>query len=757
MSLQVSAEKIFEDICNSQKSLNNFSLFHITGSSGSGELALLDKLKKEFAKTLFLITPQFKIEYLWSEGESNSKDSFDAHLTNKIKENDIIICENWFSTDLQLLQRFYEIIVYCYKSNMKKIFILNCTVPFLDKYDSHCQNLNLLIQSSIPCFSYTLQPLSDLCLKKLIEEDDVFKPLSNNCKEIVVAWSNGNEIFLKEIMSSLKDYSSATTQKLSSIIEENKNNTIIDVYDRLYRIVISSLTEKLSKTLDLAIVSGMDIYTDILKELDCSYIVALLQIEQSTHILKIKSSLNRVYTFANETIYNVLKKRISKNVITEYSLILIDTIARILNQGVSAIPKIILLEKINDYLEYSINEYYKQIYCNQLIDEYFQNQMYNKCLNLINLNYKLTYSQLKNKHPDIALKLLVCLFRLESYSKCIEILKKKKKLTAEEKLIYLQSYYQIGNPKKVIKLFKSINTFHWNNKQKIQLYSLLVGCYEWEDKHNQLVKFYDKSFKLASLEKNEEYYQLLRKSNITIDSSLPEYTTFMNEAIKYFERKKDFKSCAWCLHNWGTEQLLNLKEINFGFEKLTKAKQFLEAQLSIDRFDVENSLAIYYMLNREWKLAYKVLKTIQDCSNMDFCNIAYKLNMFHCLRKLNMNEESETLLIEIDTYFQNKKLDSTLRLQWQNYCVSKGLSLLDKNREKEALSFFIKAIKCMSKDYKSYYSYIAAKNILMLSSKSYNVKTDILKLAEYFGQSIEPICIKLNEENITIAEIMFWS
>ncbi len=755
MSTQDSVDKVFEVICNSLSNLDKFYLFHLAGLSGSGELSLLDRVKNDFQKDIFLLTPHFKIEYLWDEENLSSKKSYEAYLTTKIKEKNIIICENWFLTDLEILKKFYEIMVYCSKFNMKKLFILNCTIPILYECSTHSKNFYLLMQNSLPSFSYTLQPLSDLYLNYILEKDDEFRNLSDKNKKAVVSWSNGNEILLKEIASSLKAYSLLEQKELSLIIEENE--TIADVYDRLYGKVITSLTDNLCKVLDMAIVSGIDIYTDILKELNRSYICDLMQIEQNTHIIKIKDNTKRIYTFANDTIYDVLKKRTSKCVISEYSLILIDTIDRILNQNVSSVPRIILLEKINGYLEYSLNEGYKHYYCNQLINEYFLNRMYDKCLNFIKSKFKIRYSQLKRQFPDIALKSLRCRFELENFDECIELLKKSKKLSIDEKLIYLQSYYRIGNPKKVIQIYKTYNISGWSNEQKIQLYSLLMGCYEWLDKHSQLVKFYSKSFRLAALQKNEQYYQLLRKSNIAIDSLLPEFILFMNEAISYFKGKKDFKSCAWCLHNWGTEQILKLKEAELGFQKLMEAKAYLDAQLSIDRFDVENSIAIYYMLKGEWQKASDILNSIINCSNLDFCNIAYKLNLFHCLRKLNLNEKSKILLTEIDMYFESSKYDSSLNLQWQNFCVSKAIFLLDSGKEEEALELFIKAILCMKKDYKSYYSYIAAKNILKLISHSHLIKKNILDLSEYFGQSIEPICIKLNDENITIAEIMFWN
>ena len=727
---------------------SEFAMIVINGIEGNYESTSFESLKLQYANSLFYYDKFFNTNCLWNNYDCSFKDAYNQYFINKVKENNIILCDKCYSMDAQSLERLKNVIAYCHQYKHKKIFILNCLVSLTGISFQIQRDIldNLLVQ--VPYKKIQILPLPENIIENALNLEPAYLSLDVEQKKEVVGWIN-NEKTLLQVIEAMRvlthrkvDFSKYLKNNHYKFVDENLRN--------IYSTILSTLEDHLRKTLDIASVSGFHFYSKLLEKLHPGHCNNLKEIETNTKLILAKQYYNCDYVFLNEVAYNLILSMIDDVTKRNYQLNLACVARQLYDTNSSPSIRLLILEKMNEYLKSSTNRLERKRCLYQLINEYNKYYMFAECLNVI----EEAASEYEN--DDIILfNLAKCYFELGRYTDCIKIIYRKHK--SDFFILKMKAYYNNGEPYQVIRKCKRKYFSHWPASQKGELYSLLASSYEWIGKRASYVSYFKKAQQFLMREKNEAYYDLMRKINMVYDYDLEEQSNEFNISFTFFKNKKDYRKCAWVLHNWGTEHVLHIKDCDKGLNMLQQASDYLSDQLSMDKIDVENSIALYYMIKQEWEKANEIFERIQDKSNLYFCNLVYMLNKFHCLRKMNQRHECEKILKKLDDIFQSIKITADIQLQRQNYFVSKGIYMLEREADSEALTLFSKALRCMDETYYSYYTSVAAQKIVELSNNGMSIDTKTMLFAKRYAQSTNPAVLKMLEYNITFAEVMFWN
>lgn len=725
-----------------------FTVIVIKGLEWNGETMPFQSIKNYYGKDLFFYDSFFNTSCLWAGYNCSTPNSYDKHFINNVKQHKIIFCDKCYDMDLPSLNRLKNVMEFCNQYKQKKIFILNCLLPLNGDLSQKKLSIvnNLIIK--LPCKIIQLLPLLEESIKKELNQEPAYSALNDDQKKEVLGWIN-NEYTLIQVVEAIR----ALTQQNIDFAEYLRNNRYQFVYDNLqhvYLAILSTLELQLRETLDIATASGFQFYSKLLEKLNPKHFINLKEIEANTKLVVEKEFCKGDYVFLNKFVYNLILSMIDNSTLRNYQLNLAGVAHQLYESETVPSIRLFILEKMNEYLKSSTNINEKKHCLYQLINEYNKYFMFAECLDIIE-NTGIEY-----KNDDFILyNRAKCYLELGQYADCIKIIYKKH--TPDFFILKMKAYYRNGEPYKVIKESKKIIFTHWSSLQKGEIYSLLASSYEWMGERANYVSYFKKAQQILKKEQNEAYYDLMRKVNMVYDYNLPEFSDMFSKSLNFFKERKDYRKCAWVLHNWGTECVLNIKNCDEGLKKLKEAAKYLNNQLSMDKIDVENSIAIYYMTQQKWKEANNILTSIQGKSNLNFCNIVYLLNKFHCVRKMDLQHECEKILQELDDMLKSINQIDDIKLQIQNYFVSKGIYLLEQKNYSEALTLFAKALRYMDEKYYSYYTAVAAHNIVELSNKGIKIDSKILRLAERNSQSSNPAVLKMVEYNITFAEIMFWN
>ena len=716
-------------------------LIFLSGIKGFSESKYKNWIIEKYPTSFALIDDNFLVKKIYN-GTANKTSDLREMIINEIKDKKIIYLDRTCEFNDDLLEPLLSIINYCIHYE-KKIFIISgLKFPRENSYEKYNIWHNTLMKK-VSGNQYDIIQVEQLSrdeMRTYLQQLNVGIQIKNI--EYIIDYSFNNSIALELLVSALKEYSACEQEIILS------EETIIGALEDFYKAIIDSLDQNLKQILQYAAAIGYEIYVSFMDVFNVKNSKQKLnEIKNQTKIIHTSKDIDEFdFIFNDNIVFNITLKQISSDNLKNYSLNLSKKVRELLNNNES-ISRIKLLELLIQYQKFSENEIYKHNAIKELLKEYCKKGLYDTCLNYINKN---TSESLEGIN-EVKLE---CIYNLNKFTDCVNIINSKKKKTNNEIYILAASYYRLGFPEKTIKTLKSLSNKEQTDNKVVFL--LMASSYEWLCDKKNYVKFYDLALKNLSRDKPRDYYSLLRKCNMVIDPSLPAFENYFSEAMKYFKQNNLSKELAWVYHNYATSKLLALDDMEKSLDLLNKSLKLLGSIYEIDIIDVKNSIGMYYAFKFDWENAKRQFISSYNKYEILFCDIANKLNLATMYRKLNNFVKFENLLNEVEQLILKNKYDKSILLQKQVYFYNKGLLHKLKNDYNQALIYYEKALKILPKEYGSYY-YLSIANDILNISKNMDVDNKLYKLAKKYSFTSDKLSNFYSKNGFILSEIMFWN
>jgi hypothetical protein len=715
-------------------------LFFLSGIKGFSEHRYKKWIIENYSTDLALIDDNFLIKKLYHKTTQKTND-LRGMIINEIKDKKIIYLDNVCEFNDDLLVPLLTIINYCINYE-KKIFVISeLKFPGNNLYEKYNTWRNTLIKKTSNGLYDIIQvkPLNRREMQIHLQQLDRDNKIKNI--DCLIDYSFNNSIALELLVSALKEHNIYDTDAVLS------EELIVEALEEFYKAIIDSLDQTLRQILLYAAAIGYEIYVSFMDTFHIKNAeLKLNQIKDQTRLIRASKNVDEFdFIFNDNVVFSVTLKQLSQDSLKSYSLRLSKKVIELLNSN-ETISRIKLLELLIRYEKFSENEIYKNNAVKELLKEYCNRGLYDTCLNYIDENKIIVDGVEEIK--------LECIFGLNNFSDCINIINSKRGKTNNERYILATSYYRLGFPQKAIHILKPL----CNKKENINgsILLLMASSYEWLCDKQKYIKFFNLALKNLSLNKPKEYYTLLRKCNMVIDSDLPIFDNYYLEAIKYFKQHDLFIELAWTYHNYATSKLLALDNIEVAFDNLNEALQLLVSAYKMDILDVKNSLGLYYALKLDWKNAKKQFIDSYNKHEVLFCNIANKLNLATAYRKLNDFTNFECMLSEVDQLISKNKHNKSILLPKQAYLYNKGILCRLKKDNEQALTYFEQALKILPQEYDSYYYLPIANEVLKMSLKI-DTNPKLIKLAQKYSLTLDKLSNFYLKNDLILSEIMFWN
>lgn len=311
--------------------------------------------------------------------------------------------------------------------------------------------------------------------------------------------------------------------------------------------------------------------------------------------------------------------------------------------------------------------------------------------------------------------------------------------------------YDIGDMPKAYSILKAL----YENKEHIYDPSLLVNVVSMLSSIEETMGIknyifhFNEALDIASKNKLDiDYYRLLRKASMVHMGE--NAIMLMNEAKKYFAENNMLTELIMVRHNIGTEALFYENTYKYACTNLESARE-TACRIGFSQLCyIDNSLAIYAILQGKYSKAIEILNGLLDYYQEDFTLLAVHLNKATCLRAMGFHDEACNCLNKAVQI--NEKQENRFPFFSAQIILHKAFLYLEKGQFDRASMNIIEYIQ---RDYDDRdVNTISAKIVLNKICSMY--KLDKPKELKGFSDDYDEVARRMAENHLVLCELMFW-
>jgi len=321
----------------------------------------------------------------------------------------------------------------------------------------------------------------------------------------------------------------------------------------------------------------------------------------------------------------------------------------------------------------------------------------------------------------------------------------------ESKALKAELLYDIGDTPKAYSILKGL----YKSKEYIYDPNLLVNIVSMLSSIEETmgikkyIPHFNEAMAIASENKLDiHYYRLLRKANMVHMGE--NAIMLMNEAKKYFIKNNMLTELIMVMHNIGTEALFYGNTYKYACVNLESARE-TACKIGFSQLCyIDNSLAIYAILQGEYSKAMDILNKLLNYYQEDFTLLAIYLNKATCLRAMGFHEEAYIYLNKAVQI--NEKQENKFPFFAAQIILHKAFLFLEKGQFHHAS---INIIEYIHRDYDDRdANTISAKIVLNRICSMY--KLDKPKELKGFSDDYDDVARRMADNHLVLCELMFW-
>ena len=607
------------------------------------------------------------------------------------------------------------------------------------------------------------------CLKKW-ESDDFFQlteelyPESGLDKEIVeliTEHSIGNPgIFIWHIMHLKSLYAIKYDGRRFEITSPNE---IRDILEEEYSDIVKNKYEELPPDLQTIIkeTSSIGFYfqTQTLKDVfnvkNAKIIID--RIEKLSMLLLYTDMGKNTGKFVSEKVHVQIEELIEVNQLTVWCDALGHYFESKIDSVLSIVEKIQIKEKCLLYFRKSKNIDRVVFHCMSLVPLKFALSQYESATTTVNTLKEFTEGSIEYKKiNDYCYFLLAIIYKSKAqFNKALENLNEFSKRSGSKSAYVLELeaelIYDCGDAENSYSMLKEIYSQKYGFDDPYLHFSIvsILSSVEETLGRSSYIKHYNAALNIAKENKlSMAYYKLLRKANIAHFGE--NGIRLMKEAEIYFEKNKIYLELMMTRHNIGTEAIFRERTFDYSLQYLSSAYKIAEEMGYCELCYIENSKAIYYILEGNYNKALEILCGLYLEYEEDFTKLAVYLNMVTCLRVLGFYDKARETLDVV------KEINSTDKNCFPFYnaqiILQEAYFYLEKDLIQEAYS---RLMEYLNQDYEDRVESIVSVELVLndLCDANQLPKPDLIS---NFSTDSDKITRTAAKKHLVLCELMFW-